>query len=161
MKSHKCWDFACHGIIWITLSFQKPNKAYHQVVQLYEGYVMEYHSKEDSIIMGRGQMGWGHFHANNSFLSCSRSSILREHFGGQIIPSCSRCIFYTLFKGPYIGVCMHDRWPTTIKVATKFTNPPSLLSLVRRISSLINTSNYYLLLTHPYTWHFGVNQLIW
>jgi hypothetical protein len=73
----------------------EATKAYHQVVQLYEGYVMEYHSKEDS--MGRGQMGWGHFHANNSFLSCSRSSILREHFGGQIIPSCSRCIFYTLF----------------------------------------------------------------
>ncbi len=73
----------------------EAKKAYHQVVQLYEGYVMEYHSKEDS--MGRGQMGWGHFHANNSFLSCSRSSILREHFGGQIIPSCSRCIFYTLF----------------------------------------------------------------
>ncbi len=45
----------------------------------------------------RRQMGWGHFRANNSFLSCSRSSILREHFGGQIIPSCSRSIFYTLF----------------------------------------------------------------
>ncbi len=30
----------------------------------------------------RGQMGWGHFRANNSFLSCSRSSILREHLGG-------------------------------------------------------------------------------
>jgi hypothetical protein len=27
----------------------EAKKAYHQVVQLYEGYVMEYHSKEDSI----------------------------------------------------------------------------------------------------------------
>jgi hypothetical protein len=95
VKSYKYWDFACHEII--LYPFEKP-KAYHQVVQLYEGNVMEYHSK-DSI--------------DDKWV---------EDISMQIIPFFHVLgLFFTPFLKGLHWSLEHDRWPTTIKVATNFT----------------------------------------